>query len=189
MHQDMLQKRLATPTKILPAQLSSQWIDELLQASLVAMNSKKRIICIIEYQDTLHDLITTPYNLNTPCQKSVLLMLTDSNLFDQQGLIWLSHDGTIKGINSRCKDFQDDPGKDTWTLATQICTKTDALVFRANPDHNTFDIVLHGNSVENLSSTYCKTVLLQYINKSQIDFKGYDSLSKKKEKYHENNHA
>lgn len=189
MHQEMLQKRFAIPTKILPAHLSTQWIDELLQASLVSMNCKKKISCIIEHQDTLQTLISTPYNLNTPCQKSVLLLLSDSNLFDPEGLIWLSHDGIIKGINSSAKDLQPDSEKDTWEQAALICTKTDALAFRANPEHNTFDIVLKGNIIENLSSTYCRTVLVQYINKSHIDFKNDCSLVNKKEKPYENKHA
>ena len=189
MHQDILQKRFATPTKILPAQLSTQWIDELLQASLVVMNNKKQLTCIIEHQDTLQNLITTSYNLNTLCQKSVLLLLFDSSLFDQHGLVWFSHDGIIKGINSRWKEFPDDNEQDTWKMTTLICTKTDALALRANPAHNTFDIVLKGNIIENLSSTYCRTVLLQYINKAQIDIKAHGTFAHKKEKPHENNHA
>jgi uncharacterized membrane protein len=189
MHQEILQKRFAMPSKILPAQLSTQWIDELLQASLVAMNSKKAISCIIEHQDTLQPLISTPYNLNMPCQKSVLLLLSESSLFEHSALIWLSHDGIIKGINSSFKDLQADSEKDTWKMAALICTKTDALAFRANPEHNTFDIVLQGNIIENLSSTYCRTVLIQYINKSHIDFKNNSSLAKKKELFNENNHA
>jgi hypothetical protein len=189
MHQDMLQKRFAMPTKIIPAHLSTQWIDELLQACLVAMNSKKQISCIIEHEDTLQTLISTPYNLNTPCKKTVLLLLSESSLFEHSSLIWLSHDGIIKGINSTIKDLQTDLEKDTWKMATLICTKTDALAFRANPEHNTFDIVLKGNIIENLSSTYCKAVLMQFINKSHIDFKNNGSLAKKKEKLNENNHA
>lgn len=189
MHQDMLQKRFATPTKVLPAQLSTQWVDELLQASLIAMNSKKQILVIVEHQDTIQNLIATPYLLNTPCRKSVLLMLTESTLFEQQSFILISHDGIVKGINCSWTKFQDMQDNDNWKIATQICTKTDALALKANPELNTFDIVLRGNIIENLSSANCRTVLLQYINKSHLNVKNQEYLPNQKEKAHENNHT
>jgi hypothetical protein len=190
MHQEILQKRFAVPTKIVPAQLSTQWIDELLQASLIAMNCNKQIVCIIEHQDALQDIITTSYPLNSPCKKTTLNMLLDSSLFEQQKFIFMSHDGVIKGINCNFLDPQDTAEKDCWDCASSLCTKIDMLAFKANAQRNTFDIVLRGNMIENLSSTHCRSVLLQFINnKTHIDTKNQGPMPTHKEKSHEKNHA
>lgn len=190
MHQEILQKRFATPVKIVPAQFSTQWIDELLQTCLIAMNSKKQMTFIIEYTDILQNFITSSYNLNTPCQKNILLLLIQSNLFNQHDLIWLSNTGIIKGINCTGKEPLNETENNHWQVATHLCTKTDALTFRTQPKNNSFDIVFHGNIIENISSTHCRTILLQYINKVNIDFKNYNSITiNQKEKNHEDTHA
>ena len=181
MHQEILQKHFAMPTKIIPASLSTQWIDELLQASLIAMNSKKQILCIVEDHDNLNTLMATSYSMSTPCRKSVLLMLTESTTFDQQQLIWLSTDGMLKGINCNWSQSQEMADKDSWTNTLRICTKTDALAFKGNPERNTFDVIVHGNIIENLSSANCRTVLLQYLNKSHIMGKNQSSRTNIKE--------
>ena len=189
MHQDNLQKRFAIPAKILPAQLSTQWVDELLQASLVVMNSKKPILCIVEHQDSLNSIISTPYLMSTSCRKSILLMLTESTLFDSQALIWISTDGTLKGINGTWVQSQETTDKDIWTTAVKLCTKTDALAFKGNPERNTFDVVLRGNSIENLSSSNFRSVLLQYMAKAKIVNNNQANLIPGKEKRHETPHA
>ena len=185
MHQERLQKSFATPTRIIPAQMSTSWLDELLQASLIAMNSKKQIVCILEHQDTLNNLIATSYPMSTPCRKSVLLMLTDSSLFDQHAMVWISTDGILKGMNCTWALSGELTDKDNWTTALRICTKTDALAFKGNSERNSFDVVLRGNIIENLSSSHCRTVLLQYINKSKVADKNQACLDPIKEKLHE----
>lgn len=188
MHQEILQKSLALPTKILPAQLDTQWLDELLQSCLIVMNSKKQVLCILEDKDTLNSLLTTLYPMTTQCRKSIIMLMTGSSLFDQKALIWISADGTLKGINCNWLQCQEMKEGDNWTTALHICTKTDALIFKGNPERNTFDIVLHGNVIENLTSSHCRTVLLQYINKSHSSDKKQPG-SRYKEKFHENPHA
>ena len=189
MHQEILQKHFAMPTKIIPAQLSTQWVDELLQANHIAMNSKKQVLCILEHQDTLANQLVTTCPMSTPCRKSVLLMLAESSLFDPQQLIWLSTDGILKGINCNWIQDQEIADKNYWTTTLRICTKTDALAFKGNPERNTFDLMVHGNTIENLSSTNCRMILLQYLNKSQIAVKNQASLTNIKEKHHENHNA
>jgi len=189
MHQEMLQKRFATPTKIIPAQMATSWLDELLQASLIAMNSKKQVLCILEYQDMLNNLIVTAYPMSTPCRKSVLLMLTESSLFDQHAMVWISTDGLLKGMNCTWALSDEHVDKDNWATALKICTKTDALAFKGNPERNSFDVVLRGNIIENLSSSHCRTVLLQYISKSKVTDKNLACQTTIKEKLHESHHS
>lgn len=190
MHQDMLQKRFAVPVKIIPAQLSTQWVDELLQALLIIMNSKKQVLCVVEYKDLLNNLIETACPLSSACKKSVLVMLADSTLFAQQDLIWISVDGMIKGINCRWVQHEDDAAKDSWAYAVTVCTKTDALVCRANPERNNFDIVVHGKVIEHLSSSNCRSILLQYVSKFHLTEKNQiNSAAHYKEKAYEDNHA
>ncbi len=186
MHQDSLAKYLAVPTKILPAHLDTLWLDELLQAFLIAMHSNKQIICIIENKDSLESLISTEFSLNTPLKKSILSMLIESLLFDSQAMIWISSTGTLKGIN--CTWIRELNTQDNWTTALTVCTKIDAIAIKSRPEKNSFDLVLHGNHLENLTSTNCRVTLLQYLTKSNFSEKlGRSTHSKGK--LDEKNHA
>ncbi len=169
MHEEVLQKRFAVPVRAVPhGPVDDTWIDELLQACLFAMNTNTALTFLLEHHDTIGSLITKGCTFETPLTKNKILVLVESRLFDRSSMIWIRSDGILVGINaSWIQESESSAGNDAkqraWLMALLASHKTDVLVLRTNPEHNSFDIALRGNSAQNLTSAHCRMLLRQYV--------------------------
>jgi hypothetical protein len=170
MHQESLQKNYITPYKIIPAKTTHDWLDELMQSCLIAINLKKPFICVIEYKDDLSSLLSSACTLNTQVHKSLMVTLLQSNLFEENSIVWINVNGNLTGINCSwihelCSIEQCQQERN-WNIACTISLKTDAIYFKINPDQNSFDLAVRGNIVTNLTSNNCLKILRQHLTKS-----------------------
>ncbi|HML19114.1 MAG TPA: hypothetical protein PKD74_00890 [Candidatus Dependentiae bacterium] len=187
-HQDTLAKHFKTPYKIVPARLSSEWHDELIQSCLITMNNKKQVIGIIEHDDNLDAILSTSYPINTQLQKNTTVLLLESSLYDQNALIWLSSSGSLKGIN--CTWIKEIAPNTQWEPTVQVSTKNNILAFKCNPDTNSFDVALQGSLIEQISSNNFRSILIQYLHKnsSKSSDKSYKHLNKEEQKHEKTTH-
>jgi hypothetical protein len=188
MHQDTLAKYLRTPYKIVPARLGYTWHDELIQACLIAMNNRKQVVGIIEHNENLDTLLTTPYAINSQLHKNILVLLFNSSLYEQNSLIWLSSTGLLKGIN--CTWTPVDTGHSQWETTVRVSMHNNVVAFRCNPDTNSFDIAIQGNLIEHISSSSFRSILVEYLHKNSPDSatKQCKSFKKEDQKYEKISH-
>lgn len=176
-HQRTLQKNLVGLFRIKPAsQIKRAWSDVLMRTVLTAMNNKKTIYCIIERADALDELLSSPLTLNTPIEQNGLLTLIQSDVYNQNSMIWINHAGTIRAINSsfhqsiRMQWFMNESHQaHTWKYdALMFTSNTDALMLYANPKTRSFTIVAQGKALDNLDGPQAHTIIKQYFNAAPL---------------------
>lgn len=187
-HQRTLQKNFVTLRNLIPAERhTSDWIETLIQTSLIALNNNKEILCIIEHNDSLQELLTTPIALHADAKKGLLDILIDSSLFNPQEYLWINSKGVICGINAHWKlepeklfDDQLNEIQQSWKdQALFFSAKTDALIIKTNSAHRNFDILIHGQMYNALNAQNALYTIKKYITSTNND--------SKKESYYESN--
>lgn len=153
-HQELLQRNFVTlKQSIISAQEeNSDWIEQLIRASLHAINNKKQLMCVIEHYSDLKPFISTPVILQSPLTQNLLTVLIDSQSFDHNKMVWCSAHAKIVGINASWNIAHDTAWQsqavkelDAWQQDALLMTlKTDIIVFKANPNTRAFDIVVKG---------------------------------------------
>ncbi len=174
MHQTTLQKNFISLYKIRPTETSSNrnWIDTLMQVSLIALSNNKRFYCIIERNDPLETIIQTPIALSSILTEELFTLFMHSNQFDPYKFLWMNNQGIIKGINNSWKKNS----VETW-LAQEVqeqeeliqdalffSTKSDLLFICADPITRTFKIIHNGSLQENISTSLAFIELKHYFN-------------------------
>lgn len=182
-HQDALQKNFIALKSITPARrTNTDWVEQLIRTSLIAINNGKEILCLIEREDSLANLIETNCHLNADCEQSVLEMLIDSQSFDKKKMIWLNSHGKLRAVNASWNT----PLDVTWfaesvreleqwkQAALFFTTKTDALMFHIAPLRNTFTIVVRGKLYEDIDTAQTLKFLNKYMMTSESPSEGVE---------------
>ncbi len=165
-HQERLQKNFVALSRIRPAQkISRQWLDDLLQLSLKAINNNTQsIYYVIERHDSLAEFLSTPYRLNASLQKTILAMLLEHHSFDHNKTIWLTDDGSLHGYNGTFTSWLFDGSSESWYEAAQlISTKTDAIFFALLADNHQAIIIAHGKVVKPTTIENTQLILRQLL--------------------------
>ena len=183
LHQTTLQRNFIALKNITPAKnVSGQWQHDIIRSFLFAINNNKEIHCVIENKDALQDFIHSPLMLHAHIQQGLIHILQDSQMFDEQKMIWLSTSGQLVGINATWREtiFQAFEEYDTSKInpwqqsALLLSSKTDALFLRITPTNRAFDIIFNGKIVHKIDSSNALKILIKY---SSTKF--WDSKSKK----------
>lgn len=170
-HQELLQRNFVAIKNITPAkQAQSDWPEALIRSFLVAINNNKEIHCIIENQDSMQEFIHSPLVLNSNIQQGLIKILQESDIFDQNKMLWVDTSGHLVGINASWKETVFETIEDEKMMevnpwkqsALLLSSKTDALFLRITPAQRTFDIVFNGKIVNNINSNTALKVIRKY---------------------------
>jgi len=178
-HQKTLQKNFVTMRNMLPKQDEENvgWLDVIFRTCLIALNNNKQIHCVIERADSLKEIVTTPLALHADVKKELLDILFESSSYDSSKMLWVNAQGKILGINA---SWDEELHEEEWTSpaakqehkwqqdALIFTAKTDALVFRVNPNKRSFDVVIQGKTFEQLSAANALKCISNYLNQATL---------------------
>ncbi len=167
-HQNTLQKNFVALRNIVPAHKeSADWLDIFIRACLINSNNNKELLCVIEHHDNLHELLSTPLNLQAPLKEDLLTIILESPSFNNQQLLWINSQGKLLGINAQWINHthaeflgREDSWKDNALLFT---TKIDALVVHISPATHTFDIVVKGKLFNDIRTNKVIPFIKKYL--------------------------
>lgn len=190
-HQELLQRNFITLAKasVTISEEADEWLENIIRASLYAINNNKQLLCVIENHSDLKPFLDTPVIFNSPLQQNILMLLLDSNGFDAQKLLWCNTHGRLVGINCTWRITSHDVWQSSqvkelpsWQQDALLMTlKTDTIVFKADPAKRTFDLITKGTLHENISAHHTLALIKKQLPQSQT-IKGdlaHDSKNKK----------
>jgi hypothetical protein len=182
-HQELLQRNFITLTNMPITSLEvADWPEQLIRASLHAINNNKQLICVIEHRADLKPFLYTPLVFNAPLAQNLITLLIDSPGFDQKKIFWCNAHGKLIGING---EWQITP-HETWQTqsvadlpawkqdALLMTLKTDTIIFKADPSKRSFDVIIKGVTYENLAAHQTLLLLKKQLALSS-SFKGDSS--------------
>jgi len=179
-HQETLQRNFVSLKNTLPATpISTDWLEGLVRASLLAVTNNKTFLCVIEHNDTLSDFINCALPVNTQLNATLLEALVDSSSFDQKKMVWLNRQGKLLGLNATWKHNAEDWSNTTaktlpsWKQDALLLTaKTDALVLHIAPEVRLFELVIQGKVIEQISTHHIITLIKNSLGKQIAPTKG-----------------
>lgn len=172
-HQETLQKNFITLCRYMPAQKTSfEWLQALIRLALINRNNGINLRIIIEHNETLDNILTSPFKIEAPFQEDLLAALIMSQAFDKEKFIWLRSDGSIVSININLTLHQDDIWKEEkiqrmtqWQQdALLISTKTDAFIIATNTAVSSFTIITNGAVLSEISAENVLKIMKKHIN-------------------------
>ncbi len=176
-HQELLQRNFITLTNMpICTSESSDWIEQLIRASLHAINNNKQLICAIEHRTSLKPFLYSPLVFNSPLAQNLVSLLVDSTGFDSRKIFWCSSQGKLIGINSEWQVCPHETWQSqatielpTWKQDALLMTlKTDTIIFKADPSKRAFDVVIKGTLYENLAAHQTLSLLKKYLTISNL---------------------
>ncbi len=175
LHQETIQKNFIGLHAIQPVQKpTNDWIELAVRAALTAAGDNKTVCYLIEKKDDLSMLVNTSQLVDAPLSLSLLKLITTSNLYQQDKMIWINSHTKIKGYNTDwiknsvdtwlTKDLQ---MQDQWVQdALFFSTKTDVLLVKCIPTTRTYTIIAGGKHKEHLSAQNTCIAIKQYLSSS-----------------------
>ncbi|MDR3646446.1 MAG: hypothetical protein P4L22_02815, partial [Candidatus Babeliales bacterium] len=176
-HQNTLQKNFIALKNLTPTKNKDEnWFEDFMRSCLIAMNNKKEIITVIEGKDSFEYFINSSFTIKTAMNQELLNALINSPSFDNQKMVWISHNGILKAINSTWKienDLlwaQDEyQNIEKWKQdAILFSSKMDSLIFKTNINKRSFDIIVHGKLIEDVAPNNAINIIDQFIKKLQL---------------------
>ncbi len=174
-HQETLQRNYITLKRIIPPETPSKkdWIQIFVRVCLHASSKQKSVKAIIEHYDALESLVQAPFVLKTPVDQSVLSLLIESPSYNQNEMMWITHDGTLIGINCMWHKKPHDDWiseqikqlDDPWiACAVAYTTKSDALACICSGQTGLFTIIAQGKVVSNLTGARALGIMKKYLH-------------------------
>lgn len=173
LHQEVLQRNFIALHNISTKVTSSnpkQWHEMLVRSCLVLVHKQKSILCVIEQEQSLKNFIETSFIFNTPLQPELLEMLMQGQKNQKKdSFVWLDYTGTLKSIESfwvSHETLAETSLIPRWQQDALLFTaKTDALVFRSDPQQGTFSLIVQGKHIEGLTAEHVVRILYKYSKK------------------------
>lgn len=191
LHQETLQKNFIMSKNTLPAKNTSEnsdWIASLIRSCLLAFNSKKDILCIIEHRDAIREFIDSSFFIETELQKGLLDLFIESTLFNAQQYVWIRSNGTLVALNSSIKlpasvqmvpDSQSSVA--TWVQEALLITqKTDVCIFKANAQERQFEVIIQGKHYQQLTTNGFIALLNKYYSVNPLNKAGINHDTQRK---------
>lgn len=170
-HQQTLQKNFIALKNITPKiNKKHSWLENLMQASLHAINKNREIICIIERTDSLEQFLTTSCTFNADITRELLQLLINTTSAKEPIAFWVNHTGRLITINPTWHVHLDE----TWTSdeiktlhkwkqdALFITEKSDALIFTISPTTRLFDVITKGKTVNKISAGHAFNLIKKH---------------------------
>ena len=183
-HQETLQKNFILARNITPSvPAENDWLNLLMRSFLIALNQNKSIICVIEKHDSLNTVLDAPLTFKAQIQKDLFDILLDSSSFDAEKMIWVTHQGELRAINATWNAqidkawINDDISSlEEWKQdAVLLTNKTDALVFKINPQTRTVDLVAQKKILDALPINDAFAAIKKYLYGNQT-FVSYEII-------------
>jgi len=181
LHQESLQRNFITLHKIKPAQAESHdWVESLVRSCLIAASNHKSLKIIVERQNRLSSLVTTPLALRCSLQEGLLDFLVTSPSFLSEQMIWVQDTGMLVGVNSSWKKTsiemwlaQEVKEQESWLQEAIFFTaKVDTLYIKTDPLTRTFTLVAQGKILEKVSAHGAVRTIKNYLGKFDQTKKG-----------------
>lgn len=185
MHQQTLQKNFVALASLTPEpEQVDQWLPELIQATLSAVNTGKSTVIILERSNSVGDLVSGGCTLNAPITPELLALLTQATN-DQHLTLLATQTGKIKAYNP----VLNIPFDTTWlsdevqllariTQDSVILTeKTDAIVWILSAQTRFFTLTISGKLYERLSASSLMAAINRYIANKQLSEKDSHEFS------------
>jgi len=189
-HQELLQRNFITlkHAPIISSEENSDWVEQLIRASLHAINNNKQLMCVIEHHCHLKPFITAAVTVQSPLSQNLLTMLIDSPSFDHTKMIWCSSQAKIIGINATWNSMHDQawlaqPVKELelWQQDALLMTlKTDTIVFKADPAKRAFDIIIKGVYHESIPAHHALALIKKQLSSSHTGDSNNDRINQKR---------
>lgn len=159
LHQKALQKNFVMLKNEESRDLSNNWVDELIQTCLYALNYNKEFTCLIERDIAIKELISTQSYFNADISKDICNILLEKQLSSPENMLWINNKGKIVAINATWKLNIEEQWISSnvkslpkWKQdALFITDKTDTILFKIYPLTRSFDFIINGKLIENLS--------------------------------------
>ena len=181
-HQHTLQKNFIVHRTIKAHTSGSlDWLDELMSGCLAVVNKNHEVICIIERQDNLKELLTAPYYLNADIQKNSLgLILRGTH--ESGGMLWIHYAGKIVAAHVHVAQTPDsvwiDAEVSTLPLWKQdalfLTSKTDALVLYFDPKTKLCECIIAGKVVSELVAHHALMLIKRHLSSPSKQQESYD---------------
>jgi hypothetical protein len=179
-HQKNLQKNfmVTTAKSLTPIKsVHKEWLEILIRGCLVASHHKKNITCVIEQFDAIDTLIDKPFRLDIAIQKQIIDILLESVSYDAHKLITVHRNGIIVSINASWSDLiineliftpmhEQQISK---AYAQILTTKTDAIVFHINSQHEQHFVAHQGKIIEDISIDQSLKLIKNLLHKKDYE--------------------
>ena len=197
LHQKTLQKNLLSLARKSPITIENNWINDLIQIKLRALNNMQELICIIEQSDSIIDFLENPLPLNLFLTYDHALLLVESNLIKQNTMILISKTGIIKGINCRIKpeiiketlnisekqkDNNNNNNNNFILLAKAITAINDTIIIMNSPATRKFSVICNGKLINQLSADSIQALLHRCIIEKKQVYNKTDKYNQVKQK-------
>jgi DNA integrity scanning protein DisA with diadenylate cyclase activity len=171
LHQQTLQKNFITLTSLsTKAHATNHWLEELIQASLYALNKNREVFCIIERTDALDQFLSANSIFNATITRELLELLIEK--IDHNGpiVLWVTHAGKLHAINPTWNATVDEiwvtedvKALHKWKQDALFMThKSDALMFALSPTTRLCTLITEGKIVPDLSAHHAFALLKNY---------------------------
>jgi len=173
MHQKSLQQNYVAARTIEPETFSAEhgWVHIVMRATFKALQRKKNLVFLIEGKYQLDDYLTKKIVLQSPVQQTLFDMITESNIIEDNSIVLLNQQGTLKAFNCTWQTLETpQPASpiDQQSYTIQWSSKTDALAFFAQADSKRITIIAQGTIVPDLTSDKAELIIGQYIRKQKF---------------------
>lgn len=178
LHQKSLQQNFITLTRLSQSteNSSNSWLSELMSFALSALYKQQDLIFIIERNNNLSLLLTSSCIIQALLTKEFLELLTGPGTLPIYNL-WLTHQGTIVGINTLMNHTlerellaNDVKHLPPWQQEALFITKTtDALVIKGSSNKKSFTLIIEGKCIEDISPQQTMVLLTRYIYPSSYN--------------------
>jgi hypothetical protein len=167
LHQQTLQKNYIALKKIVPATTNAEdWIEELMRASLYAMNTSKNVIWIIERKDSLDASLQASCLFYADLKKDLIELLLETQSSSEDTMLWVNQAGKLVAINVQWRsaaESWESPEMQTLPVWQQqailMSSKTDTLIVRSCATTRLFTIIGQGKCADNLSAHHVSLIL------------------------------
>lgn len=174
-HQHSLQKNFVALKKVQPAQAAEHWIDELIRASLYAMNKSKNVVWVIERKDNLDATMQAPCLFYADLKKDLVDLLLDTQT-TQETMLWVQQTGKLVASNVAWNIREDQswlsPEAAQLPLWQQqallVSSKTDAIIVYCCALTRLLSVVTQEKSIDNLSAHQTALLLKRMVGQTAV---------------------
>lgn len=179
-HQTTLQKNFITLTAQKPEEqvnAPTTWIDEIVRASLLALNKNKDLIYIIERTQSLANYLSCSYTMHAVCSAELINTVIEQSS-ENPTHIWLTKSGTLIACNVQWiigeEIISSNHDISKWLADSLFATaKSDAVVLHCSSATRLFTLVAGGKQINNLSPLHIPTLLQQIIKGDSYETKHF----------------
>lgn len=169
-HQETLQRNFVALKKMVQPQAPfADSLELLMRCMLIAMNRKQEVTVLIEHTDNVDEFVECAFKINSPLNYELLQLLLESPSIDAKKMLWITHTGTIRGINAA---WHDAITARSALGATQLLTarelaewytgKTDCVVIELDPVARNFAVSAHGSTKAQLTSHHVLQIVKRH---------------------------